>query len=63
MPVGTMKTEYAEQSIQTIRIHKHNDKDTQHTEFNKSIQNVQPYTERQKKKNMCLGYSHFRVIT
>jgi hypothetical protein len=24
MPVGTMKTEYTEQSIQTIRIHKHN---------------------------------------
>jgi hypothetical protein len=28
MPVGTMKTEYTEQSIQTIRIHKHNNKNT-----------------------------------
>jgi hypothetical protein len=26
MPVGTMKTEYTEQSIQTIIIHKHNNK-------------------------------------
>jgi hypothetical protein len=26
MPFGTMKTEYTEQSIQTIRIHKHNNK-------------------------------------
>ena len=26
MPVGTMKTEYTEQSIQTIRIHEHNNK-------------------------------------
>jgi hypothetical protein len=30
MPIGTMKTEYTEQSIQTIRIriHKHNNKRT-----------------------------------
>jgi len=28
MPVGTMKTEYAEQSIQTIRIYKRNNKNT-----------------------------------
>jgi len=28
MPVGKMKTEYTEQSIQTIRIHKHNNKNT-----------------------------------
>ena len=28
MPVGTMKREYTEQSIQTIRIHKHNNKNT-----------------------------------
>jgi len=28
MPVGTMKTEYTEQSIQTIRIHTHNNKNT-----------------------------------
>jgi len=28
MPVGMMKTEYTEQSIQTIRIHKHNNKNT-----------------------------------
>ena len=28
MPVGTMKTEYTEQNIQTIRIHKHNNKVT-----------------------------------
>jgi hypothetical protein len=33
---GTMKTEYTEQNIQTIRIHKHN-KNTKLTEFNKSI--------------------------
>jgi len=28
MPVGKMKTECTEQSIQTIRIHKHNNKNT-----------------------------------
>jgi len=28
MPVGTMKTEYTEQSILTIRIPKHNNKNT-----------------------------------
>ena len=45
MPVGTMKTEYTEQSIQTIRIRKHNNKNTQLTELNKSMQNVQPYIQ------------------
>jgi len=44
-----MKTEYTEQSIQTIRMHKHN-KNKQLTELNKSIQNTQPYTQRLKKK-------------
>ena len=28
MPVGTMKTEFTEQSIQTIRINKHNNENT-----------------------------------
>jgi len=28
MPVDMMKTEYTEQSIQTIRMHKHNNKNT-----------------------------------
>jgi hypothetical protein len=28
VPVGTMKREYTEQNIQTIRIHKHNHKNT-----------------------------------
>jgi hypothetical protein len=28
MPVGMMKTEYTEQSIQTIRIHKYDNKNT-----------------------------------
>jgi hypothetical protein len=28
MPVGTVKTEYTEQSIQTIRMRKHNNKNT-----------------------------------
>jgi hypothetical protein len=28
MPVDTMKTEYTEQNIQTVRIHKHNNKNT-----------------------------------
>jgi len=28
MPVGTMKTEYTEKSIQTVRIRKHNNKNT-----------------------------------
>jgi hypothetical protein len=28
MPVGTMKTDYTEQSVQTIRIHKRNNKNT-----------------------------------
>jgi len=28
IPVGTMKTEYTEQSIKTIRIHKQNNKNT-----------------------------------
>jgi len=28
MPVGAMKTEYTEQSIQTIRIYKHNNNNT-----------------------------------
>jgi hypothetical protein len=46
VPVGTMKTEYTEQSIQTIRIHKHNNKNTQLTELNKNIQNLQQYTQR-----------------
>jgi len=48
MPVGMMKTEYTEQSIQTIRIHKHNNKNTQLTELNKSIQNIQPYIQQKK---------------
>ena len=46
IPVGTMKTEYTEQSIQTIRIHQNNNKNTKLTEFNKIIQNIQPYTQR-----------------
>ena len=33
MPAGTMKTEYTEQNIQTIRIHKHNNKNTELTEL------------------------------
>ena len=28
MPVGTTNTEYTAQSIQTVRIHKHNNKNT-----------------------------------
>ena len=38
-----MKTEYTEQSI-------HNNKNTKLTELNKSTQNKQPYTQRQKRK-------------
>jgi hypothetical protein len=37
-PVGTTKTEYTEQSIQTIIIHKHDNKNTYLTELNKSVQ-------------------------
>jgi len=45
IPGGMMKTEYTEHSIQTIRIHKHNNKNIYLTELNKSIQNIQPYTQ------------------
>ena len=48
MPVGTMETEYTEQSIQTIRIHKQDNKNTYLTELNKSMQNIQPHTQRKK---------------
>jgi hypothetical protein len=43
MPAGTMKTEYIEQNIQTIRTRKL-------TELNKSTQNTQQYVQRLKKK-------------
>jgi len=44
MPVGTMKTEYTEQGI-------HDNKNTLHTELNKSIQNIPTYIHNDKKKN------------
>jgi hypothetical protein len=41
VPVGTMKQNIQNRTYITIRIHKHN-KDTQLTELNKIIQNLQP---------------------
>jgi hypothetical protein len=48
------KTEYTEQNITTIRIRKHNSKNTQFTKWNRSIQNIEPYIQRWKwnKKNV-----------
>ena len=39
------ETEYTEQNVYiTIRIDKHNNKNTQFTKLNRSTQNIQPYT-------------------
>jgi len=46
MPVGTMETEYTEQNI-------HNNKNTQLTELNKCIQNIQPHMH-----NKNVGYQY-----
>jgi len=43
VPVGTMKTEYTEEKIHEIRLHKHNNKNITLTKLNESIQNIQPY--------------------
>ena len=45
VPVGTMKTEILKRTYITIRIHKHNNKNTYLTKLNKSIQNIQPYIQ------------------
>jgi len=39
MPVGTMKTAYTEQSVQTIRIYKHNNKN-KHNNIHDKILNT-----------------------
>jgi len=46
VPVGAIKTAYncnQNRTYITIRIHKHNNKNTKLTKLNKSIKNIQPY--------------------
>jgi hypothetical protein len=53
VPVGTMKTDYKNRTHITIRIHKHNNKNTSITKLNKSIPNIQPlYNDKSSKLHM-----------